>query len=262
MPDIGATLREARMRARIDISEIEAETKIRAKYLRALENEEWDLLPGPTYVKTFLRTYANALGLDAKLLVEEYRLRHERLSEQELMPISPRTARAARERRPTPSRFGRAWLVGGVVVALLGALYLLGRGNSSSDNSPPATAVHTTPRPATPATSTTGGATSTPKTKAAKPALVRLQLVPTGPVNVCLLDASGKRLINSVTLSPGAKQPTFKSKTFRMTFGNGAIAMRINGKLRQVPEVAAGIGYVVTRNGRRTLDATKRPTCA
>jgi len=76
------------MRARIDISEIEAETKIRAKYLRALENEEWDLLPGPTYVKSFLRTYADALGLDGKLLIEEYKLRHERLSEVELQPIS------------------------------------------------------------------------------------------------------------------------------------------------------------------------------
>ena len=50
------------MRARIDITEIEAQTKIRAKYLRALENEEWDLLPGPTYVKTFLRTYADGAG--------------------------------------------------------------------------------------------------------------------------------------------------------------------------------------------------------
>ena len=67
------------MRARIDISEIESETKIRAKYLRALENEEWDLLPGPTYVKSFLRTYADALGLDSRLLLEEYKLRHERL---------------------------------------------------------------------------------------------------------------------------------------------------------------------------------------
>ena len=68
MPEIGATLREARMRARIDVSEIEAKTKIRAKYLRALENEEWDLLPGPTFVKSFLRTYAQALGLDGKAL--------------------------------------------------------------------------------------------------------------------------------------------------------------------------------------------------
>ena len=83
MADIGATLREARMRQRIDISEVESETKIRAKYLRALENEEWDLLPGPTYVKSFLRTYAEALDLDAKLLVDEYKLRHEHLSDVE-----------------------------------------------------------------------------------------------------------------------------------------------------------------------------------
>src|SRR3954466_14573294 len=98
MPDIGATLREARMRARIDISELESETKIRAKYLRALENEEWDLLPGPTYVKSFLREYADSLGLDGKLLVEEYKLRHERPSDFELQPITPRRQS---ERRPS-----------------------------------------------------------------------------------------------------------------------------------------------------------------
>src|SRR5438309_11724745 len=87
MPDIGETLRDARMRARIDVSEIEAQTKIRAKYLRALENEEWSLLPGPTFVKSFLRTYAHALGLDGKALVEEYRANHERPSEPSLEPI-------------------------------------------------------------------------------------------------------------------------------------------------------------------------------
>jgi hypothetical protein len=73
MPEIGDQLRETRMRNRIDITDVEAATKIRAKYLRALENEEWDLLPGPTFVKTFLRTYADYLGLDARNLVEEYR---------------------------------------------------------------------------------------------------------------------------------------------------------------------------------------------
>ncbi len=75
------------MRARIDVSEIEAQTKIRAKYLRALENEEWGLLPGPTFVKSFLRTYAQALGLDGKAMVEEYRLHHESPSEATLEPI-------------------------------------------------------------------------------------------------------------------------------------------------------------------------------
>src|SRR6201993_830734 len=77
MPEIGSMLREARMRERIDVSEIEALTKIRAKYLRALENEEWDLLPGPRLVKSFLRTSAQALGLDGRALVEEYKLHYE-----------------------------------------------------------------------------------------------------------------------------------------------------------------------------------------
>ena len=47
-------------------------TKIRAKYLRALENEEFGLLPGPTFVQTFLRTYADYLGRDAQLLAACY----------------------------------------------------------------------------------------------------------------------------------------------------------------------------------------------
>ena len=66
MPGIGETLREARdAPAREHRGARGSRTKIRAKYLRALENEEFGLLPGPTYVKSFLRTYAEKLGLDA-----------------------------------------------------------------------------------------------------------------------------------------------------------------------------------------------------
>ena len=101
MPEIGATLREARMRAHIDVSEIEAKTKIRAKYLRALENEEWGLLPGPTFVKSFLRTYATALGLDGKALVEEYRLHHEAPGEGMLEPIVSSSQRPPQRGRPS-----------------------------------------------------------------------------------------------------------------------------------------------------------------
>src|SRR6267142_1434681 len=104
MPDIGATLQEARMRARIDISEVETSTKIRAKYLRAIENEEWDMLPGPTFVKSFLRTYATALGLDGKALVEEYRLSYEHPSEAALEPIVSSSQRS----RGRPPSGGRA----------------------------------------------------------------------------------------------------------------------------------------------------------
>ena len=58
-------LREARMQAGLDIDDVEQHTKVRAKYLRALENEEWSLLPGTAFTKGFLRSYADLLGLDA-----------------------------------------------------------------------------------------------------------------------------------------------------------------------------------------------------
>ena len=99
MAEIGSTLREARMRAHIDITEVEARTKIRAKYLRALENEEWDLLPGPTFVKSFLRTYAEFLDLDPRLLVEEYRQRYERPAGQDMTPSRPPGSSQGRGRR-------------------------------------------------------------------------------------------------------------------------------------------------------------------
>ena len=95
MAEIGQTLRETRLRNRVDITEVEAGTKIRAKYLRALENEEWDLLPGPTFVKTFLRSYADYLGLDSRLLVEEYKQRFERPGPQDMLPFSSRSAGGA-----------------------------------------------------------------------------------------------------------------------------------------------------------------------
>ncbi|MBJ7458010.1 MAG: helix-turn-helix domain-containing protein [Thermoleophilaceae bacterium] len=73
MGEIGETLRERRMALKIDVHEVEEATKIRAKYLRALENEEYDLLPGSAYVKSFLRTYAEYLEIDPRPLVDEYR---------------------------------------------------------------------------------------------------------------------------------------------------------------------------------------------
>jgi hypothetical protein len=73
--DIGTTLRDARTRQSLDFPELEELTKIRPKYLRALEDERFDILPAPTYVKGFLRSYAEALGLDGQPFVDEYNSR-------------------------------------------------------------------------------------------------------------------------------------------------------------------------------------------
>ena len=91
------------MRQRLDIADVEQRTKIRAKYLRALENEEFGMLPGPTFVKTFLRTYAEMLGLDPHVLVEEYRANYEGEDELEMQPLGPPSALARDRGRRGPS---------------------------------------------------------------------------------------------------------------------------------------------------------------
>src|ERR1700739_266633 len=130
MPEIGETLRETRMRRRIDMTEVEAATKIRAKYLRALENEEWSLLPGSTFVKSFLRTYAQALGLDGKALVEEYRLHHESPNESyEPLVAAPRRSPRGRPERSGPSRgYVAAVSVTVALIVLLIVLLISGGG--------------------------------------------------------------------------------------------------------------------------------------
>jgi cytoskeleton protein RodZ len=262
MPDIGATLREARMRARTDISEVEAETKIRAKYLRALENEEWNLLPGPTYVKSFLRTYAEALGLDGRLLVEEYKLRHERLSDVELQPIAPRSA--SDRRRPRGPGVPRGAIVALVIGGLLVALYLLGSGGSNPPPlpNPAATTSTSSTAPAQGATGTKpkqsgAGATATSPGKR----IVSLRIVPTGPVYVCLEAAGGRRPVPGVILQAGSSQPTYRSSRFRLTLGNGAARLLVDGQTRTVPAVTNGIGYEITPKGRKLLAPGTRPRC-
>ena len=154
MADIGTTLREARIRARIDISEVEARTKIRAKYLRAIENEEWDLLPGPVYVKSFLRTYGDFLGVDSRLLVDEFKRRYERPADQDLRPIS--SLGRERERRRRRPRLGPIGVIVFALIAVAAALYVVGTlGNGSNS---------TTSTPSTPVAShtTTSGTSASP----------------------------------------------------------------------------------------------------
>jgi cytoskeleton protein RodZ len=73
--EIGNSLHEARVRQGLDLQTAELATKVRAKYLKALEEEQFELLPAQTYVKGFLRTYADFLGLDGQLYVDEYNSR-------------------------------------------------------------------------------------------------------------------------------------------------------------------------------------------
>jgi cytoskeleton protein RodZ len=265
MPEIGETLREARMRRRIDMTEVETATKIRGKYLRALENEEWDLLPGPTFVKTFLRTYAEYLDLDPRLLVEEYRQRYERPSTQDLTPFSASRARGrAGRRRRRLAAMGPALAFGGIAVLLLAFLYLLGSWPLGDDEEPADQnrVGQTEPTPA-PGGGGDEAEREQPRERERRPQRVRLQLVATAPVYVCVIDARGRQVIDEETLGPDTVTRTLRSRRFLTNFGNDNVSMRVNGRTYRVAASADPIGYELLPGRRpRRLSDSRRPDCS
>jgi cytoskeletal protein RodZ len=259
MPEIGSTLREARMRARIDITEVEQATKIRAKYLRALENEEWNLLPGSTFIKSFLREYADYLGLDARMLVEEYKLRYERPSEHELAPISPNLGRD-RGRGPAGPRVPPQWaVVGALLLVLLVALWALGSLGGDDDGGDGASG----DRARTTSTRTTGTGTTSGRTteQPSTPTRARVRLAATDALYVCLVDQDGKVLIPGSTLSAGQRTREFRARSMRLTLGNNNVELTVNGRRVTVPASAVAIGYRLTPEGASPLAAAQAPTC-
>ncbi len=121
MFEIGNSLREARLRQHLDFPDAEHGTKIRGKYLRALEEERFEVLPSHTYVKGFLRSYADFLGLDGQLYVDEYNSRF--VSGEDDMPMRARRVPAARGRR-RERRESNIVLLALLVIALVTALVI------------------------------------------------------------------------------------------------------------------------------------------
>jgi cytoskeleton protein RodZ len=255
MADIGATLREARMRAKIDINEVERRTKIRAKYLRAIENEEWGLLPGDVYVKSFLRTYSEYLGLDSRQLIDDYKRRYERPTDHELRPITPLGREPRRHRQPRGPLIPPWVLIGVVLVAIVVALYFLGVKNKGGNTTPQATHSATTPtqhKPKHHHAAPTHAVAST----------VKLQLVPTGAVYVCLVDGKGKKLIPGEIFNVGQTIPTKSSAKLLLTLGNASVKMKVNGEAVQVPSTGSPVGFDLTPGSHTMLPAGKQPQCA
>jgi len=110
--EIGNSLREARLRQNLELTEAELATKIRGKYLRALEEEQFELLPAQTYVKGFLRTYAEWLGLDGQLYVDEYNSRY--VTGEDEVPYRPRR-NVSRVHRRSDSK-AVVYALGGIAV--------------------------------------------------------------------------------------------------------------------------------------------------
>jgi cytoskeleton protein RodZ len=266
--EIGNTLREARLRRGLDIAECEAETKIRGKYLRAMEEEHFDVLPAPTYVRGFLRAYAEFLELDGRLVLDEYDSRfgvprdpreeeplEARLSRAGVPPgrtAEPRGGNDRRRRRGGDRRSRRRrtetqllWLaIGGVLAVAL--LVWLGVGDSS--NRP--TSIPTTP-PSTRATNPAAAAAVPPAKKPKKVKPMEIVLTGTG-VNGSWVQVHGRNaegpIVYEGTLVPG-ETATFRVKrSIYVEAGNSAeLVTSVDGKQRTLE---SGVGsFLVTRRG-------------
>jgi len=257
--DIGATLREARIRRRVDLAEVEAATKIRVRYLRALENEEWDVLPGGAYTRSFIRTYAAFLGLDGERLADEFRRTvedpiGERYPRADPMPVAARrgTGPAGGGRaRLQVSRGALAALISiGLIVLLIG-IGLAGEGGDGDDERAPAVG-NAEPR---------GEGRGQPGERA-EPQGLTVRLDALADVWVCLLDAKGRSVLDGQTLPAGAVEGPFRSAGFTVAFGNGQVELRVNGRQVDVEDTPNPVGYAIARGGELTpLAEDERPDC-
>jgi cytoskeleton protein RodZ len=231
---IGEVLKRTRTRHKIDIRTVEQQTKIRIKYLRALENEEWDVLPGPAYAKGFLRTYAQFLGLDGDALVDEYRRTVEAALDADRAylfsePLLEHRRRPGEEPRPGwPVRAASAvGVLGAAVVVLLGILTLTGS-DDKGRNGQGQKGKHEKARQG-------GGGGSNDGSAASRP--VTVALVTRDSMEVCLVAGDGRALIDAQTLTSGVKEGPFQppADNYRLDLpSGGAVTLTLDGKPRLV----------------------------
>jgi hypothetical protein len=225
--DIGSSLREARTRQGLDFPELEELTKIRPKYLRALEDEQFEILPAPTYVRGFLRSYADALGLDGQPFVDEYNSRFA-VGDEDL-PVRTRTApRPRRDRSQRESRIAVLALLGiAIVTALVIAAFRFG---GPEEDRIPGLAPQAQNNPAQ-----------------ATPARGRARLVVRAAdggswMEVRVGSPSG-RLLYSGTLEQGQRMP-FEARKLQLVLAKPQnVVVRLNGNRIELP---AGTAFVVT----------------
>jgi len=250
---IGSDLQRARTRREIELPEVEAATRIRVRFLGAIEDENWDALPGGVYTRSFIRTYAAYLGLDGDRLAEDYRREVEGdtgLRPGESVPAPQRAGGAERGRSRTRRP---AWIALVAVSALAAiAIFAFPDGGNNGDGT------STGPAPS--------GAKRVDKAGQPPPPAVEeslsMRLTAKGEVWACVLGASGRRLVDGQILPPGAEAGPFRSGSFTLSFGNGEVTMTIDGKQAEIPPTASPVGYAIDSDGRlEELSEAERPTC-
>src|SRR5215210_2670464 len=148
--EIGRLLEQKRKERGLTLEEVEQATKIRKRYLTGLERENYAILPDAIYARGFLKTYANYLGLDGEALSRQLKsstkTRRERginynprpQSDFEKPLITPGGLRGVKKRKVYTSAIMTLLVAVLALAAVIGALYIVGRGvQVSKEGNPP-----------------------------------------------------------------------------------------------------------------------------
>jgi cytoskeleton protein RodZ len=253
---VGPRLREVRVQRGLDLAEVEASTKIQARFLDAIEAEEWSLLPGEPYARSFVRTYASHLGLDGAEAVAQLpgaagfggaADRSPRVD-----PAPPQLAHSLPRSRLSPRRLATI-----VVLGLAAVLVAIGLSSLDGGSTPSS---QTRNRGGGEGGRLAPGTSGQPTKRAAG---ATLALTATAEVWVCLLDRRGRALIDGQILEAGTEAGPYRSGGFTVSLGNGAVKMTVGGRAADIPPTADPIGFAIDRGGAlRQLSEAERPTCA
>jgi cytoskeleton protein RodZ len=257
MFEIGPALREARERRGLAFGDVEADTAIRTRYIRALEDEQFHVLPGATYTKGFLRAYAEYLGLDGQLFIDEFNSRHHDARTPQEQPIASQPRSRPHQRRQR--RESNLVMIVLAAIVAVSALVLL------ATTFPNATARYpntTTPGGGTSTTTTTSDDTTpTTKKKHGSPERPRLNITlvlssstfvrattrsPSGPGAIT---SKGTDLGQGLTVDPaltGSSRVLFTARApIFLRLGNpAAVTLTVNGKTVSLPAKVRSNGLI------------------
>lgn len=192
---VGERLQQAREAKGLSLEDLASQTRIPIRHLQHIEKEEWDALPAITYCIGFVRSYANAVGLDGATLGREVRDR--------LGGIRSRAPAAEYYQPADPARVPprSLALVAAILLVVLVVGYLVWRSSLDSGESPSATVTVPVPESKAPAPAPAQPAATTPQAVAGQ----AVTLVASEEAWVRIEDAANGTTLFQGILTPGQR---------------------------------------------------------
>lgn len=259
---IGAILEDARNRQGIDIETLAERTKIRPKYLRALENEDWEGLPGPAYARGFIRAYADEVGIDSEVLVDEYRRRHEvpTGTYEHAEPVLRGGWRERARRRPLPRRLILGAIVAEVAILLLILGLTAGDDDDGASGRQGASQERQRDKPGSDDRQGGGdkqGGGGDKQGGAAPPKDATMKLVIRSDLQACVVDGGGRVLVPDQLLTGGTEDGPYVARRFKVELDPADARIMVNGERARAADPSNdAAGYTVSSTGARPTSYT------